>query len=353
MQSPARRTGRKGLWTLLVIALLCAVIIVYFVVVPSSHDPLWWQHAGITEVKPHHIQNGKSFGLKRAVQQFQEQKKEGIQAREQQVQEHLSEPPVVKLDPKNGSEYFADYDVSKLTFDPDPPLSKSHPKYLFHYIDTNKSKYPMKWLSNHPRVGWVPNFMTDAECDAIIKEASKTMQRSQVVPYKDSKDQSTVNDVRTSSQTWLPTTHPVTKDIVQRIFDLTGFPDGSSEMLQVLRYDFGQKYDAHLDYFDPKLYGKQSTNRAITVFLYLSTVEEGGYTQFPRADGKPPTWDFKSCVAGLKVRPVKGTIAFFYDMKPNGEYDPYSLHGGCKPVKGTKWGGTLWLRVPVSGDEAG
>ena len=126
-------------------------------------------------------------------------------------------------------------------------------------------------------------------------------------------------------------------------------PQGSNEELQVLRYDKSQKYDAHNDYFDPKMYGPQGSNRAITVFLYLTDVEAGGETQFPRADGKGPTWDFASCNRGLRVRPRKGQVALFYDMKPTGELDPYSLHGGCPVVKGQKWGGTLWLRVPFGG----
>ena len=43
-----------------------------------------------------------------------------------------------------------------------------------------------------------------------------------------------------------------------------------------------------------------------------------------------------------------GTIAIFYDMTPDGRYDPYSLHGGC-PVLGegdsvsTKWAANQWI----------
>jgi prolyl 4-hydroxylase len=340
-----RRLMKQPVFKLAVGGFVVGIILLYVLVVPAAHDPLWWRHVGIPEKKDF-VWKGPIPTTRNPTIVINKGGNGGVVLpTDPPAQEAVHSP--VKLNPQNGTEYFADYDVSKVVIDPEPPLTQQHPKYLFHYVDPKTSKWPLMYLSNKPKVVWVPNFMTPEECDAIIAEASKTMQRSQVVPYKGNGDQNTVSDVRTSSQTWLATTSGVAAPIVKRIFELTGFPEGSSEMLQVLRYEKGEKYDAHLDYFDPQLYGPQSSNRAVTVFLYLSTVEEGGYTQFPRADGKPPDYDFKSCIRGLKVRPIKGTIAFFYDMKPNGEYDDTSLHGGCKPVVGTKWGGTLWLRVPV------
>jgi len=332
---------------LLALGLFFALVFMYiFFSNNLRHDADWWKTVGHSEeTKAPHLVHPKV--IEHALSKPANPSEDTTHLKEIRKQYNVDWREKFSK-PVNGSAFIADYNVDSIVPLQDPPLDAEHKAYKFHYAPLNATtKYPGRYLSSKPMVGWVPNFMTDAECDAIVAEASKTMARSQVVPYKDAKDKSSLSEVRTSSQTWLSTDHPVTKDIVKRIFELTGFPEGSSEMMQVLRYEKGQKYDAHLDYFDPKLYGPQTTNRAVTVFLYLSTVEEGGFTQFPRADGKPPTWDFKSCIHGLKVRPVKGTIAFFYDMKPNGEYDDYSLHGGCKPVKGTKYGGTLWLRVPV------
>ncbi|CAN0501110.1 unnamed protein product, partial [Discosporangium mesarthrocarpum] len=39
---------------------------------------------------------------------------------------------------------------------------------------------------------------------------------------------------------------------------------------------------------------------------YLSDVEEGGETIFPRAGGRTGPVDFSDCTIGLKVKPAEG-----------------------------------------------
>lgn len=59
------------------------------------------------------------------------------------------------------------------------------------------------------------------------------------------------------------------------------FPVVNGEDIQVLRYQNGQKYGDHFDYFDPKVPGSMdSGNRIATVLMYLSDVEFGGETCF-------------------------------------------------------------------------
>ncbi|CAN0471201.1 unnamed protein product [Laminaria digitata] len=47
-------------------------------------------------------------------------------------------------------------------------------------------------------------------------------------------------------------------------------------------------------------------NRMVTVFWYLSDVEEGGETIFPRFGGRTGPVDFSDCTKGLKIKPVVG-----------------------------------------------
>lgn len=248
-----------------------------------------------------------------------------------------------------GLDYVVDYDIGSVHFTPFPGKFYNGKPY-FQYVDPAKVTAPFSvtYLSTKPMVAFVPNFLTDEECDALVAAAKPGMGRSLVAARLGRPATESLDDVRTSTQTWLSSVSGAAAPIVDRILALTGFQRGQEESMQILRYGVGQKYDAHHDYFDPTMYGAQASNRAATVFLYLNDVEEGGETWWPRADGKPPTYEYKKCDRGLRVHPIKRSIAIFYGMKPNGEYDDHSLHGGCPVKRGEKWGGTLWLRIPTA-----
>lgn len=247
----------------------------------------------------------------------------------------------------NGTHFISDYDVNAVI---EPPMSQYTAKpgstLSFQYPDHATSKYKFRTLSLYPRIVYLPDFLTDEECDTVIALANKTMTRSKVTAGKthDTRiDQNGVSDVRTSTQTWLNTNEAPAKPIVDRLVEFTGMRD--FEQLQILHYGYGEQYIAHTDYFPTRMFGPMASNRVITCFLYFSTVEEGGETQFPRADGKPMNWDFRSCKYGLRVKPIKRAVACFYDMLPDGRFDAHSLHGGCPPRVGEKWGGTLWFHI--------
>lgn len=123
---------------------------------------------------------------------------------------------------------------------------------------------------------------------------------------------------------------------------------------QILKYEPGQKYVAHHDYFDLRYYATQKDmiaqydeggkNRLATVFWYLSTVTNGGHTNFPMAGGLPHPSNFSDCSKGLSVPPEKGKVIIFYSMTPRGELDEYSLHAGCPPAEGElKYSANFWL----------
>lgn len=57
----------------------------------------------------------------------------------------------------------------------------------------------------------------------------------------------------------------------------------NGEDIQVLRYEYGQKYDAHFDYFHDKVNIVRGGHRIATVLMYLSNVTKGGETVFPDA----------------------------------------------------------------------
>eukprot|EP00438_Fugacium_kawagutii_P017181 Skav215695 [mRNA] locus=scaffold3538:33758:68487:+ [translate_table: standard] len=110
----------------------------------------------------------------------------------------------------------------------------------------------------------------------------------------------------------------------------------------------------HTDYFDTDMYAQDQQiqsmtkqglfNRLATVFFYLTDVEEGGETNFPRTDGLPQPSDFGDCSKGISVHPRRGRIIIFYSLHPSGKPDPYSLHAGCEVKQGTKWSANKWTQ---------
>lgn len=58
----------------------------------------------------------------------------------------------------------------------------------------------------------------------------------------------------------------------------------NGEDMQVLRYEPGQKYDPHYDYFVDKVNIARGGHRIATVLMYLSDVVKGGETVFPMAE---------------------------------------------------------------------
>ena len=58
----------------------------------------------------------------------------------------------------------------------------------------------------------------------------------------------------------------------------------NGEDIQVLRYEHGQKYDPHYDYFTDKVNIARGGHRIATVLMYLTDVTKGGETVFPQAE---------------------------------------------------------------------
>lgn len=345
---------KKNALILIGIAVFTLILVAALTMYEQAHDPDWWKHVGIRHDRGGKasagadgkvillddgnmfmVPNGRSGGGKDSHRDDKPLNGRGAESRR-----------IIDVSQmRNGSDFIADYDVMQIK-EPGPPLGATNCAFPYLDLTSPNSTWVGKWVSNWPNVAIIPEFMTDKECDALVEEAKRSMFRSQVAPFKGS-GASPVNDVRTSSQAWLNPGYGMAKVVVDRIMQMLSptFGPNAHEELQILRYDQGQHYDSHHDFFDPTLYGKQASNRAVTVFLYLTDVPKGGETVFPRAGGRPPPLEYKSCDKGLRVKPMKRACIVFYDMDCTGRLDTTSLHGGCPPQEGgTKFAGTLWVR---------
>uniref|UniRef100_A0A1Q3FSW3 procollagen-proline 4-dioxygenase n=1 Tax=Culex tarsalis TaxID=7177 RepID=A0A1Q3FSW3_CULTA len=171
--------------------------------------------------------------------------------------------------------------------------------------------------------------VTDREITRLIELARPQIKRSAVGDTKNE----LVSKYRISQNTWLgDDDDPLVATINRRAKDMAGgLNEQSYEKLQVNNYGLGGFYSIHYDWsrnavpFPNMGVG----NRIATLMFYLSDVEQGGATVFPRLN--------------LAVRPRKGTAIFWYNLRRNGKGDKRTLHAACPVLVGSKWVANKWI----------
>lgn len=123
--------------------------------------------------------------------------------------------------------------------------------------------------------------------------------------------------------------------ISQRVADLLGLDVDHGETIQGQRYQIGQQYKQHQDYFHPgtPYWDDEMRNagqRSWTAMVYLNRPAQGGETSFPTFH--------------MSVEPRPGMLLTWNNMKPDGTPNPNTLHIGSPVILGTKYVFTNWFR---------
>ena len=186
-------------------------------------------------------------------------------------------------------------------------------------------------ISESPRAYVYRNFLTREEAEATIAAARRTMRRSEVVNEADGT--SKTSDERTSSGGWVSgEDSEVMANIERRVAAWTMLPRNRGETTQVMRYEAGQEYAAHDDYFHDEVNVKNGGQRAAP--------EKSGVTQ-----GNACERALRGDPNVLAVKPRRGDALLFFNVHLNGEVDERARHAGCPVVRGTKWTATRWQHV--------
>ncbi len=194
-------------------------------------------------------------------------------------------------------------------------------------------------ISLAPRAFIINHFLSDYECDEIIRLAQPSLHHSEVGDVETGNFES---NTRTSRNTWLSrSTTPLTDTLYRRAADLLQIDEThlwrnhGAEDIQVVHYTHGQKYDSHHDWG----VSGYPESRYITLLLYLNdmaSIDAGGETSFPKgADGR-----------GMKVHPGKGSAVMFYNLLEDGNGDDLALHAALPVMKGEKWLANFWVWDP-------
>lgn len=185
-----------------------------------------------------------------------------------------------------------------------------------------------------PRIVLLGNVLSDEECEALIDQSETRLERSAVVGDADGVDQ--LDERRTSrGKGFQRGETDLLARIEARLAALVNWPLERGEGLTVLRYEHGNEYRAHYDWFDPQVPGgrrqlERGGQRVGTIVMYLSDVEAGGATSFPKV--------------GLEVQPRKGCAVFFHNLDMYGAPEQMSFHAGEPVIQGVKYVATKWLR---------
>lgn len=178
------------------------------------------------------------------------------------------------------------------------------------------------------------DFLSAEECAALIEHSQDKFKVSKVVNDEDGSRVQSKSRI-SESVSHSKSTHKVVKTIEARIAELLNWPANHGEGVLVLKYENGGEYKPHYDYFNPDKEGssqimQKSGQRVGTFLMFLSEVEAGGATRFPKLN--------------FEVRPKIGRALFFSNVDLAGEIDETTLHAGMPVIKGVKYLSTVWLR---------
>jgi prolyl 4-hydroxylase len=140
---------------------------------------------------------------------------------------------------------------------------------------------------------------------------------------------------RTSETCDLSAEEPAVRELEAMLLELNGIEPAHGEPVQGQRYEVGQEFKPHTDYFEPtgQDFAKYCTvagQRTWTFMIYLNDVEAGGATRFKAVD--------------KMFRPETGKLLGWNNHRPDGTLNPATLHHGMKVRKGVKYVITKWYR---------
>ena len=140
---------------------------------------------------------------------------------------------------------------------------------------------------------------------------------------------------RTSETCDLPPDDPATIAMEAQLAALSGIDPAYGEPLQGQRYEVGQEFKPHCDWFNPEgqdyqKYCSVAGQRTWTFMVYLNDVESGGATRFK--------------TIGKSFQPETGKLVCWNNRRPDLRPNPNTIHHGMKVRKGVKYVITKWYR---------
>lgn len=174
------------------------------------------------------------------------------------------------------------------------------------------------------------DFLSLSECDALIKISRSLLRPSTLTRPTDDRD------FRTSQTAHLNLLDdPIVSVIDNKMYHCLGIDKSYAETTQIQRYEIGQQFKQHTDFFEPNSeefqhFGQHGGNRTWTFMVYLNTVQQGGETHFSALN--------------LSIAPQQGLAIVWNNRYPNGNVNHETRHAGLPVQVGEKLIITKWFR---------
>jgi len=218
-----------------------------------------------------------------------------------------------------------------------PILQPGDMDALFEGFESRWSEYNATVLHRSPWIVTFDNFLKDDEIEGLLGQVEGKYERSSDLGVADKfgDNAKIISDVRTSNTAWCTAdceTTPGPAAILERIVKIINVPLTNFESIQVLRYQTDEYYKQHHD-------GSDGDNdlpggpRIYTFFLYLSDVEEGGETFFPKLN--------------LTMKPRKGSALLWPSVLSDSpsSMDSLTSHAALPVTKGLKLAANTWVHL--------
>lgn len=215
-----------------------------------------------------------------------------------------------------------------------PGFGSEGSDFCFHQKGkTEKSCIQTRKIHTRPDLFLSDDFMSAGECQFFIETYRPLLSRSTVLGSNP--NESVTSTARTSYTAYLPTGQggSILRAVEMRACKLLDIDRSRLESIQMVRYEPGQLFRPHHDYF-PDM--KKSTQRSHTALVYLNDLQPndtGGQTRFPEI--------------GVKVTPKRGRVISWTNCTVNSESlvicDKNTLHGGDPTQKSIKFVLNFWF----------
>ena len=195
-----------------------------------------------------------------------------------------------------------------------------------NYNASTAENYTAILMDRDIKLYYIDNFLSDNECDHLIESARDRFTRSGIVIG----EKTGYGDARTSNTYHFGKSQDsIIKNIENRVSAATNKSIECLESLQIVKYDSGQQFKEHHDWFQKDYMEMNGNQRQYTFFVYLNDVNNGGYTRFPRLN--------------LAFKPKKGSALFWQNCATPDMCFEKNLHQGEPPIGEIKYGLNIWI----------